>query len=107
MFERGDVRMEKEKVVERTPPKMQLHFLVECKRLPEVVDEITTAVMQSLGIDPNDEEAREKASLAVEGVMRRYVMAFEWCGFTVFCQEAKGYDPWKLQEAEPVSWAGD
>jgi hypothetical protein len=48
-----------------------------------------------------------KATVAVEGVMRKYVMAFEWCGFTIFCQEAKGYDPWKLQEAEPVSWAGD
>ncbi len=99
--------MEKEKVAERTPPKMQLHLLVECKKLPEVVDEIARAVLQSLGIDPTDEEKMKKASLAVEGVMRRYVMAFEWCGFTVFCQEAKGYDPWKLQEAEPVSWAGD
>ncbi|MCX7968349.1 MAG: hypothetical protein N3B10_07655 [Armatimonadetes bacterium] len=99
--------MEKKQVVECTPPKMQLHLLVECKRLPEVVNEIATAVLQSLGIDPNDEEAMKKASLAIEEVMRRYVMAFEWCGFTVFCQEAKGYDPWKLQEAETVSWAGD
>lgn len=99
--------MEAKQISERTPPKMQLHLLVECKRLPEVVNEIATAVLQSLGLDPNDEETMKKASLAVEEVMRRYVMAFEWCGFTVFCQEAKGYDPWKLQEAEPVSWAGD
>jgi len=99
--------MEAKQPVERVPTRMQLHLLVECKRLPEVVNEIATAVLQSLGLDPNDEEAMKKASLAVEGVMRRYVMAFEWCGFTVFCQEAKGYDPWKLQEAEPVNWAGD
>lgn len=99
--------MGKEKAAERIPTRMQLHLLVECKRLPEVVNEIAAAVLQSLGLDPDDEEAMKKASLAVEDVMRRYVMAFEWCGFTVFCQEAKGYDPWKLQEAEPVSWAGD
>lgn len=99
--------MEAQKPGERIPTRMQLHLLVECKRLPEVVEEIASAVLNSLGLDPNDEETMRKASLAVEEVMRRYVMAFEWCGFTVFCQEAKGYDPWKLQESEPVSWAGD
>lgn len=99
--------MEAKQIAERIPTKMQLHLLVECKRLPEVVNEIATAVLQSLGLDPNDEETMKKVALAVEEVMRRYTMAFEWCGFTVFCQEAKGYDPWKLQEAEPVSWAGD
>ncbi|MEZ8217758.1 hypothetical protein [Fervidibacter sacchari] len=99
--------MEEKRIAERIPTRMQLHLLVECKRLPEVVDEIATAVLNSLGLDPNDEETMKKATVAVEEVMRKYVMAFEWCGFTVFCQEAKGYDPWKLQEAEPVSWAGD
>lgn len=99
--------MEGKQFPDRIPTRMQLHLLVECRRLPEVVDEIATAVVNSLGLDPNDEETMKKASLAVEEVMRKYVLAFEWCGFTVFCQEARCYDPWKLQEAEPISWAGD
>lgn len=99
--------MQERQFAERIPTKMQLHLLVECKKLPEVVEEIANAVLQSLGLDPEDEEAKKKAANAVEEILRKYVMAFEWCGFTLFCQEAKGYDPWKLQEAEPVSWAGD
>ncbi len=92
---------------DRIPTRMQLHLLVECKRLPEVVEEIAVATLSALGLDTEEEALRKKAAAAVEDVLRRYVAAFEWCGFTVFCQEAKGYDPWKLQEAEPVSWAGD
>ncbi|MCS7265346.1 MAG: hypothetical protein NZ805_10990 [Armatimonadetes bacterium] len=99
--------MQERQFAERIPTRMQLHLLVECKKLPEVVEEIANSVLQSLGLDPEDEEAKKKAANAIEEILRKYVMAFEWCGFTLFCQEAKGYDPWKLQEAEPVSWAGD
>ncbi len=44
---------------------------------------------------------------AVEQVLQKYVAAFQWCGFTVFCQEGAEYDPWQLLQAEPISWAGD
>lgn len=98
---------EEKKVRERLPTKMQLHLMVECKRLPELVEELANAVLKALGMDRDDEETREKAAVAIEQVLQKYVAAFQWCGFTVFCQEGAEYDPWKLLQAELVSWAGD
>ncbi|MCS7224271.1 MAG: hypothetical protein NZ959_06925 [Armatimonadetes bacterium] len=92
--------------VERLPSKMQVHLMVEARRLPEVVEELTRAALEGAGLPTDDAELFEKVAQAIEGTLRKYVAAFQWCGFTVFCQESSPYDPWAVQ-AQAVEWAGD
>ncbi len=98
--------MTNEKKVERIPPRMQIHLMVEARRLPVVVEELSRTALKAVGLPTDDPEVFEKVSQAMEETLRKYVAAFNWCGFTVFCQESTPYDPWAVQ-SQVVEWAGD
>jgi hypothetical protein len=89
----------------RVPTLMQLHLMVEVDRLPDVVEEIACAVLVATGCDPTDRATRAQAVAAVEDVLRKYVKAFEFCGFAPSCYESKGYDPWQIK-VETIRWPG-
>jgi len=92
---------------ERVPTMMQLHLLMECHRIGELVEELAQEVLTALHISPARRDLRAQAMGAVERVLRKYVVGFDLCGFNPSCHEGKAYDPWTLMREEEISWAGD
>ena len=82
---------------EQTRQTQRLHIKLEDMDLQDMIDELTAEAWRAAFFgepDPASAKYRELRR-ALEGVLRRHVVAFDICGLAAICREATEVDPWE------------